>query len=201
MTPPRAATALAASLLLVVAAAAPAPVAAQPAPPRSGGWEASAGLGAIRLDDDFAASDDAAWRPVVSGALGWRATPRATLWIGAWRHLGDGESGPAVPAGDLPVWGAGVELAVTPWPGRWAVDPVLLFGLESVRADDDLERSAAFVGGVAARLATDSAWALEISLRNRFLTIEEEPVEGVQTGRDASLWHLGAGVSYRPPGP
>lgn len=179
------------ALLAIALAATTVPVYAQASSRGPASWELWAAFRAVRLDDDFARGRDGTWSPVASGSVAWRPSPQASLGIEAWRTPADG----------APVWGVVFQLVAVPWAGRWAVDPALLFGVETIRADDEEERSLAFLGGLGARLPLGSRWTLETSLRNHFLTIEEERVDGVETGRDASLWEVGVGLGIRIAGP
>ncbi|MDX1661234.1 MAG: hypothetical protein R3326_05540, partial [Gemmatimonadota bacterium] len=105
--------------------------------------------------------------------------------------------GPAPEGDGLSLWGASVSLGVSPLGGVRPVDPHLLFGVESVGANDREDRGVAFVAGGGARAPVTDRWVARVDLRNHFLTIEEDEVDGVATGRDASLWEIRAGVAFR----
>jgi hypothetical protein len=55
--------------------------------------------------------------------------------------------------------------------------------------DDDLDRGPAIVFGVGVEKRF-GRWTVQPSVRNRFLTVDEESIDGVSTGRDASLWEI-----------
>lgn len=173
--------------------------------PRTAEWEVGVLAGALRIDDDVAIGFSSATGPVVAATAAWRASERAFFEIEAWRWAGDPPADPLFdpPAGDavagdgLDLWGAGVSFGVSPLAARRRVDPHLLFGLETVRGNDDEERGAVFVAGGGFRAGLAGRWIARVDLRNHFMTIDEDEVDGVATGRDASLWELRAGVAVR----
>ncbi|HUP19465.1 MAG TPA: hypothetical protein VM778_05880 [Gemmatimonadota bacterium] len=104
-----------------------------------------------------------------------------TVGIEGWR---------AVPGEGPDFGGVGARMAVTPGAGRgWAADPVLVFGVEAVEVDDGEDRGPAFVAGAGVRKDA-RRWTLQAEVLHRLLTVEEEPVNGVETGRDAALWEI-----------
>lgn len=119
--------------------------------------------------------------------------PLVALAGEAWRGSFDSSGG---------TWGAGGHLVVVPWARRsLALQPTFAFGLEAIAADDDEDRGPAFVFGLGIETRISSRLFLTVSGRHHFLAIDEdpEPVPGdpgrtVDTGRDASLWELRAGV-------
>ncbi|MBA3585546.1 MAG: hypothetical protein H0W36_13685, partial [Gemmatimonadetes bacterium] len=62
------------------------------------------------------------------------------------------------------------------------------------------DRTAAFVFGAGLRRRWGSRWSVEGLVRNRFLSVEEEPVEDVATGRDANLWEIALELDFAPGG-
>lgn len=179
------------------------PGAAAQADGRPASWEIGVHAGALRVDDDFAAAFASGTGLVVGATAAWRPDPRVSLEIDAWRYADEGErdplfdplAGASIDALDL--WGVGLTLGVAPLAGSRAVDPHLLFGLETIRAGDDEERSPAFVSGAGFRARLGGDWVARVDLRNHFLAIEEDEVDGVETGRDATLWELRVGVGLR----
>lgn len=185
---------------LLVALVTPSTALGQTRRPESS-WEIGIHGGALWIEDDFAAGHASSTRPVVAATATWRPDPRVSLEVEAWRRatgsraFPDADGEPA--AAELEVWGAALSLGVSPLAGERAVDPHLSFGVETVRAGDDEDRSAAFVSGAGLRSRLGGRWILRLDLRNHFLTIEEPEVDGVETGRDASLWEIRAGVGVR----
>lgn len=168
-------------------------------------WEVGVHAGALRIDDDVATGFSSATGPVVAATAAWRPSERAFFEIEAWRWVGDPPADPlfdpsagdAVAGDGLDLWGAGVSLGVSPLATRRRIDPHLLFGVETVRGNDDEERGAVFVAGGGFRTGLASRWIARVDLRNHFMTIDEDEVDGVVTGRDASLWELRAGLGVR----
>lgn len=139
-------------------------------------------VAALRIDDDFALDGDGRWASVAGGRVGLRPTPQVTLAAEAW--------------GGSSVRGLGAFATLRPWIGRgWLADPAIDFGLESVDADDEEDRGPAFVFGLGVERAIGRRGRLHAGVRQHFLTIDEEEVEGVATGRDSELWEVRAGVS------
>ena len=84
-----------------------------------------------------------------------------------------------------------------PWIGRgWPVDPVFDFGLESLDVDDEEDRGPGFVFGLGLERALARRGTLHTTVRQHFLTIDEEEVNGVATGRSSELWEVRAGVAF-----
>lgn len=169
---------------------------------RPASWEIGVHAGALRVDDDFAAAFASGTGLVVGATAAWRPDPRVSLEIDAWRYAGQGRRDPLFDPAEpslegLDLWGAGFALGVAPLAGSRAVDPHLLFGIETIRAGDDEERSPAFVSGAGLRARLGGGWVARVDLRNHFLAIEEDEVDGVETGRDATLWELRVGVGLR----
>lgn len=172
---------------------------------RSAEWEVGVHAGALRIDDDVARRFSSAMGPVVAATAAWRPSERAFFEIEAWRWAGDAPADPLFdpPEGGegdgdgLDLWGAGLSLGVSPLAGSRRVDPHLLFGVETVRGNDDEERGAVFVAGGGFRAGLARRWIARVDLRNHFMTIDEDEVDGVVTGRDASLWELRAGLGVR----
>jgi len=160
-------------------------------------WDVIATIGAARASSDFAAGDDGQWTATGGVRAGYRPMPLVAFAAEAWRGSLDR-------GGD--VWGAGGHLVVLPLAGRpLPVQPVLEFGLEGISADDDEDRSVAFVFGAGIEVPIASRFFLALSGRQHFLSIDEEPepVPGdpgrtVDTGRDASVLELrtGLGVTF-----
>lgn len=127
------------------------------------------------------------------------------LAVEAWRHALEGGTDPLfdpapgaeAPLPDDAIWGVGVHLLAIPLGGRPAVEPTLQFGLETLRTDDAEERSVAFVAGAGLRAGIGAAWSARIDVRNHLLIVDEAPVDGVETGRDAHLWEVRAGLGWR----
>ncbi len=182
---PRSVAAWAAALLIAVASPAP----AQPGEPgeRPGAdagpaLEVAAFAGALRIDDDFALDAEGRWVTVAGGRVGLRPTPQVTLsgegWYGSSQR------------------GIGAFATLRPWIGRgWVADPAFDFGLESIDAEDDEDRGPAFVFGLGVERALGRRGRVHAGVRQHFLTVDEEEVDGVATGRDTELWEVRAGVS------
>jgi hypothetical protein len=134
------------------------------------------------VGDDFALDQDARWTAVAGARAGWRPFPAVTLAAEAW-------------LGDESLRGFGAVALFRPWAERaWPADPAFEFGIEHVDGGDDEDRGPGFVFG--AGLERRSAhWAIEAGARHHFLTVEEDEVDGVATGRDAELWEVRAAVS------
>ncbi|HET6361207.1 MAG TPA: hypothetical protein VFH11_04040 [Gemmatimonadota bacterium] len=172
---------------LLIAFAVPAP--AQPdegeeSPPREAGsaFEIAAFAGALRIDDDFSLDADGRWISVAGARAGIRPAPQVTLSAEAW--FGSSHRG------------FGGFASVRPWIGRgWPADPAFDFGLESIDGDDEEERGPGFVFGLGIERALGRRGALHAAVRQHFLTIDEEEVDGVATGRNSELWEVRAGLS------
>ncbi len=63
-----------------------------------------------------------------------------------------------------------------------------------MQGDDDEDRGLGFVFGLGLERALGGRGALQAGLRQHFLTVHEEEVDGVAMGRDSELWELRAGV-------
>ena len=114
---------------------------------------------------------------------GWRPAPQVTIAGEAWRADGS-------------LLGLGAVASFRPWIGRgWPADLAFDFGLEAIDADDDEDRGPAFVFGIGAERRLGGRGTIELAARHHFLTVDEEEVDGVATGRDAELWELRAGAS------
>lgn len=166
------------------------PAEAQPAGEGSG-WEVAGAVGAIRVGDGFAAARAGRWTTAVGARVAWRPMPLVALAGEAWRAGQGGGDGGAVA-------GAGARLIATPWAARgWPAEPVLHFGVELLHADDGEDRGPAFVSGLGLRRELGPRWALYGTLLHHFLTVDEEPVDGVATGRDAALWEARVALAWR----
>lgn len=89
-------------------------------------------------------------------------------------------------------------MIVTPWSERrWPIDPALHFGIEFVDADDEEDRGPAFVSGAGIRRDAGSRWTLHATLLHHYLTVEDDPVDGVETGHDATLWEARLAIGWR----
>ena len=120
-------------------------------------------------------------------------TSQVAIGLDGWRAAVDRND----PERSEDLWGAGPHLLLTPLADRpWAADPVLDFGVETVRLSNGEERSAAFVFGAGLRSRFGSRWSVEALARNRFLTVEEEPVDGVATGRDTDLGEIAVELTW-----
>ena len=185
--PSAAGSAAAWTAALAIAIAAPAraqPDEAEGSAPREAGaaLEVAAFAGALRIDDDFALDAGGRWISVAGARVGLRPTPQVTLSGEAWR----GSSQRAL----------GAFATLRPWIGRgWPADPVFDFGLESVDADDEEDRGPAFVFGLGVERALGRRGRIHAGVRQHFLTVDEEEVDGVATGRDSELWEVRAGAA------
>ena len=158
-------------------------------------------VAALRTDSDLAARHEKTWVPVLEGRIGWRLTPMVALGAGAWLGRIDAAADTldTGPPESRSLFGAGLVLDLAPFADRGgATQPVLRFGLESIQVDDRLERGPAFVFGAGVERRLGSSWALALRVENRFLTIEREPVEGVATSRDVTLWSGGLALAWGP---
>lgn len=167
---------------MLLALASPAP--AQPSQERPAGaaLEIAAFAGALRIDEDFALDAGERWISVAGARLGVRPTPQVTLSGEAW--YGSSQRG------------IGAFATLRPWIGRgWPADPAFDFGLESVDGDDDEDRGPAFVFGLGVERPLGRRARAHAAVRQHFLTVDEEEVEGVATGRDSELWEVRAGLS------
>jgi hypothetical protein len=158
-------------------------------------------VAAFRTDSDLAARHEEAWVPVVEGRIGWRMTPMVALGAGAWlgRINAAADTLDTGPLESRSLVGAGLVLDLAPFADRGgATQPTLRFGLESIQVDDRLDRGPAFVFGAGLERRLGSSWAVAVRVENRFLTIEREPVEGVATSRDVTLWSGSLGLTWGP---
>ncbi|MBW3660310.1 MAG: hypothetical protein KY397_01580 [Gemmatimonadetes bacterium] len=175
------------------------------APDEGTAWEIAVHVGALRVDDDFDAGRRTAWGPTVGASLALSPDPRVALALEGWRHELEGRTDPLFdpprgsesPERGAAVWGAGLHLVVLPTGGRRSIGPTLQFGVESVRTDDAEDRSLAFVSGAGVRGRFGGRGIVRVDVRNHFLTVDEDEVDGVETGRDASLWEIRAGIGLR----
>lgn len=150
----------------------------------------------------------AQWTALAGATFAYRVASQVALGADVWRANLDPEADPGPDPDPDPdrgppdgVWGGGFHLVLTPLADRpWLADPVLDFGLETVRLDDAEDRSTSFVFGAGLRRRWRSRWSAQAVVRNRFLSIEEEPVEGVATGRDANLWEVALELTFAPAG-
>lgn len=183
--PARGACAAAWTGALLIACASPAP--AQPGETESSrirrAFEVAAFAGALRVDDDFALDTGARWTSVAGGRVGIRPTPQVTLSGEAW--FGSSQRG------------VGAFATLRPWIARgWPADPAFDFGLESVDGKDAEDRGPGFVFGLGVERSLGRRGALHAAVRHHFLTVDEDEVDGVATGRSSELWELRAGVSF-----
>jgi hypothetical protein len=175
----------AAALLLALAP----PARAQPA--TGPALQLSAFAGALRVGDDLFVDGAPQWTALAGARAGWRPAPQVTLGGEAWLGSADRPDGAA---GTLR--GVGAFATFRPWIGRgWPADATFDFGLEAIDADDDEDRGPGFVFGVGAERRLGDRGAIELGARHHFLTVDEEEVDGVATGRDADLWEIRAGAS------
>ena len=166
------------------------PVRAQPDP--GSALQLTAFAGILRVGSDLATDVDAQWAPIAGGRLGWRPTPQVTLAGEGW--LGSIERSDAGGSADLV--GLGAHATFRPWTGRgWPADLAFDFGLERVDASDDEDRSLGFVFGLGVERRVARRLQVETAARHHFLTVDEEDVDGVATGRNAEMWEIRAGVS------
>ena len=129
---------------------------------------------------------------MAGGRAGWRPAPQVTIAGEAWRASHDRPD----PDADNSLLGLGAVAVFRPWIGRgWPADLAFDFGIEAIGADDDEERGPAFVFGIGAERPLGGRGTIEVAARHHFLTVDEEEVDGVATGRDAELWELRAGAS------
>jgi hypothetical protein len=70
------------------------------------------------------------------------------------------------------------------------------FGLETVDGEDDEDRGPGFVFGLGVERALARRVALQAAVRQHFLTVDEEEVDGVATGRSSELWEVRAGARF-----
>jgi hypothetical protein len=167
----------AAALLLALAP----PARAQPEP--GSALQLTAFAGALRVGDDFASGGGSQWTAVAGARAGWRPAPQVTIAGEAWRA-------------SHPLLGLGAVATFRPWIGRgWPADLGFDFAIESIDADDGEERGPAFVFGIGAERPLAGRGTIELAARHHFLTVDEEEVDGVATGRDAELWELRVGAS------
>ncbi len=169
----------AAAWTAVLAVALAAPTLAQEGP----ALEISGFAGALRTDDDFALESGASWTSVAGARAGVRPTPQVTLSGEAW--FGSSQRG------------FGAFATLRPWIGRgWPADPAFDFGIESIDGEDDEDRGPGFVFGLGLERALGRRGTLHAAVRQHFLTIDEEEVDGIATGRSSELWELRAGLSF-----
>lgn len=168
------------------------PAAAQPEPDSA--FQLTAFAGALRVDDDLAVDAEVQWIGIAGARAGWRPTPQVTLSAEAWFGTLDRTGLEGSADGSLRAVGAFATLR--PWTGRgWPADFGFDFGLESIDGDDEEDRGPAFVFGLGVERQLGSRGVIEAGARHHFLTVDEEEVDGVATGRDAELWEVRAGVS------
>lgn len=149
------------------------------------GWTLAATTSVLHVDDTLADELDDGWGPAVGVRLDYQADPKVALGTALW--WADAERS---------VWAAGVGLLLAPWGGRpLPLQPKIFFGVDFLSVDDDLDRGPALVFGVGVEKRL-GRWTIEPSVRNRFLTVDEESIDGVSTGRDASLWEIGFALGY-----
>lgn len=149
------------------------------------GWTLAATVSALHIDDALADHLDDGWVSAAGARFDYQVDPKVALGTALW--WADTERS---------LWAAGVGLSLAPWGGRpLPVQPKIFFGIDFLLVDDDLDRGPALVfgAGVEKRFGR---WTIEPSVRNRFLTVDEESIEGVSTGRDASLWEIGFALGY-----
>lgn len=145
----------------------------------------AATVAALHVDNALADELDDGWAPALGVRLDYRADPKVALGTALWRA--DAERS---------LWAAGVGLSLAPWGGRpLLLQPKISFGVDFLSVDDDLDRGPALVFGVGVEKRL-GRWTLEPSVRNRFLTVDEGSIDGVSTGRDASLWEIGFAIGY-----
>lgn len=175
----------AAALLLALAPPARAQAAPGPA------LQLSAFAGALRVGDDVFLNGSAQWTALAGGRAGWRPAPQVTLGGEAWLASVDLPEGAA-----STLRGVGAFATFRPWIGRgWPADATFDFGLEAIHAEDDEDRGPGFVFGVGVERRLGGRGTIEVGARHHFLTVDEEEVDGVATGRDADLWEVRAGAS------
>ena len=150
------------------------------------------------MNGDFALDAGAQWTAIVGARAGWRPTPQVTLsgeaWFGSLDRTPEGS--PAEGSADGSLRAVGAFATLRPWIGRdWPADLVFDFGLESIDGHDDEDRGPAFVFGLGVERQVGSRAVIEAGARHHFLTVDEEEVDGVATGRDAELWEFRAGIS------
>jgi hypothetical protein len=149
------------------------------------GWTLAATTSALHVDDALADELDDGWAPAAGVRLDYQADPKVALGTALW--WADAERS---------LWAAGVGLSLAPWGGRpLPLQPKIFFGVDFLSVDDDLDRGPALVFGVGVEKRL-GRWTVEPSVRNRFLTVDEESIDGVSTGRDASLWEIGFALGY-----
>lgn len=157
------------------------------------------------MDDAFDAGRLSAWGPSVEGSLAFLPDPRVALTLEVGRHaleggadpLADPPAGTELPEAGAAAWSAALHLVAAPLGGSRPVEPTLQFGLERFLVDDGEDRSVAFVSGAGIRARVGARWSARLDVRNHYLTIREDDVDGVETGRDASLWEARAGLGWR----
>jgi hypothetical protein len=151
--------------------------------------------GVLRVDDDLAVGARAQWTALAGGRAGWRPTPAVTIGAEAWVAALDRAGDPSESV-DATLRGLGAFATFRPWLGRgWGVDPAFDFGLEFLDAEDEEDRGAAFVFGLGIERMVAGRGAVEVAARHHFLTVDEDEVDGVATGRDAEMWELRASAS------
>lgn len=149
------------------------------------GWTLAATVSALHIDHALADELDDRWDPAVGARLDYQADPKVALGAALW--WADAERA---------LWAAGVGLSLAPWGGRpLPLQPKIFFGVDFLSVDDDLDRGPALVFGVGVEKRF-GRWTVEPSVRNRFLTVDEESIDGVSTGRDASLWEIGVALGH-----
>jgi hypothetical protein len=135
----------------------------------------------MRVLEDFALGPDPPWIGIAGVRAGWRPAPEVTLSGETWF----GSSLRSV----------GAFARLRPWIGRgWPADLAFDFGLESIDADDSEDRGPAFAFGISVERRVGRRGTLEVGARHHFLTVDEEEVDGIATGRDTALWEIRAGI-------
>ncbi|HUP01775.1 MAG TPA: hypothetical protein VM737_09700 [Gemmatimonadota bacterium] len=158
--------------------------------PGASGWVVGFRAGGVWVDG-LAQGADAQWTAVAGARLAYRVTSQVAIGVDVWG------AGLERVGGSGTIRAGGPHLVLTPLAERAsAVDPVLDFGVETVRLNDGEDRGAALVFGAGLRRRWGSRWSIEGLARNRLLTIEEEPFEGVATGRDADLWEVALELAW-----
>ena len=179
------------SAITAGAAAAAAQVPVERESAAASAWELGATGSAIRFDQASApAASEGAWTAGYGARLAWRPMRLVALGLEVWAAELDGEDFRA----------AGVHLRAIPWSRpTWIAEPALHFGVERLSADDDHDRSLAFVAG-AGLVRIARRWTLDLAVRNHHLTVEPEadpadPEAPIDTGEGASLWEVRASLA------
>ena len=145
----------------------------------------AATVAALHVDDALADEVDQGWVPAAGLRVDYGTDPKVALGAALWWA----DAKPSL-------WAAGVGLSLAPLGGHpLRLQPKIYFGIDFLFVDDDLDRGPALVfgAGVEKRFGR---WTIEPTVRNRFLTVDEESIDDVSTGRDASLWEIGLALGY-----